>query len=77
MTAEHKSEERRLIIGPQTKNLQVGDKIVVVEPSVRRIIVEKVHESGELDVEIHNLIEDSRSVAPMMLGTPVVIREGI
>lgn len=71
------TKERRLIIGPQTKNLQMGDEIVVVEPSTRRIIVKEVHESGELDVEIHNLIEDSKSVAPMMIGTPVVIREGI
>ena len=77
MTAEHKPEERRLVIGPQTKDVRVGDEIVVAEPSIRKITIKEIQENGNLVVEIHNLIEDSKTVAPMVLGTPVIVRGGI
>ena len=77
MTTEHKLEEKHLVIGPQTMDVSVGAEIVGAEPSVRKITIKEVQENGELVVEIHNLIEDSKSIAPMVLDTPVIVREGI
>jgi hypothetical protein len=77
MAVEHEPKPKHLIVGDQTKGVEPGAVIVGGDPSVRKITIKEVQENGELVVEIHNLIEDSKSIAPMVLDTPVIIREGI
>ena len=77
MAVEREPKPKHLIIGPQTKDIRVGTEILGAEPSTKRITIKEVQESGELVVEIHNLIEGSKSIAPMVPGTSVIVREEI
>ncbi len=76
MTPEYKPRERHLVIGEQTKDLQVGLPIKIGEPSVKRLTIKEVKDSGLLIVEEYDLIKRKVNfVAPMVLGTPIIVLE--
>ena len=68
-------EERKLHldVGPQTKDVPPGTRIIGGDPSAVRYSVQAVGEDGRLTVRIEDLITHEVTVAPMQVGTPVII----
>ena len=75
MTADREPKQRHLVVGEQTKDIKPGVRIVGGDPSATRFTVKEVGESGQLNVEITDLITEEIRTAPMPEGTPVIIQD--
>ena len=75
MTPEIEFKPRHLVIGEQTKSVKIGAEILGGDPSAVRYLVGSVREDGTLMVEIIDLLSDSIRIAPMPVGTSVVIQD--
>jgi len=71
MTIE--AQTKHLIVNKDTR-IEPGTEIVGSEPSATRFVVKGQREDGGLDVEIHDLLAGEKRVAPMPLGTPIIIK---